>query len=110
MKNVNYGYNEAQPVAPVNKGGRPNVNKSNELKALAYNLYFRNITQKEIGKQLGISEKTIGNWAKEWKELRVTEATTITNLKNRLLEMTTDKNTSVVDIKNMVSIIQQLEN
>jgi transposase len=107
--NVNYGYNEAHPTAPINKGGRPNTNKSNEQKALAYNLYFRNISQKEIGKQLGITEKTIGKWAKEWRQADTVKADTLANLEKRLLAMTSDNTTPIVDIKSLVYVIQQLK-
>jgi hypothetical protein len=111
MENVNYGYNEIQPVVPINKGGRGSANKFNnqKKKALAYNLYCRNISQKSIGKQLGIGEKTIGNWAKLWKQSQSIEIDTLANLKSRLLTMSNDSTTPIVDIKNLVSIIQILE-
>jgi DNA-binding transcriptional regulator LsrR (DeoR family) len=109
MENVNYGYNEAHPTVTINKGGRPNINKTNEQKALAYNLYFKNINQKEIGKQLGISEKTISKWAKDWKESKTVKTDTIDNLEKRLLTMTNDSTTPIADIKSLVYVIQQLK-
>lgn len=110
MKNVNFGYNETQPTTQSNKGGRPTANKTRQQKEIAHNLYKKNISQKEIAKQLNTTEKTICKWAKEWKEAKTIEFNTITNLKKRLLEMTTDEQTSITDIKNLVSIIQQFEN
>lgn len=109
MENVNRGYAETQPTPLINKGGRPNANVQNEKKALAYNLFCRNITRKEIAKQLSVGEKTIGYWAKEWTKPKTVEALTIANLKARLLAMTIDNATPIGDMKSLISVIQQLE-
>ena len=107
--NVNYGYKEAHPMPFINKGGRPSTNWQNEKKALAFNLFCNNVTRKDIGKQLGVGAKTIGFWAKEWTKPSTVEVLTLTNLKARLLQMTSDHATPIVDIKNLVSVIQELE-
>ncbi|MBB1192602.1 hypothetical protein DNC80_02830 [Flavobacterium sp. SOK18b] len=111
MKNVNYGYNEAQPVETLTnkKGGRPTLKQTILQKAKALELYKMDLTQKEIGEKLGITEKTIGKWSKEWKQAQTIETTTLANLKNRLLAMSIDKTTPIVDIKNLILVIQQLE-
>lgn len=111
MKNVNYGYNEAQPVETLTskKSGRPTLKQTIVQKAKALELYKMDLSQKEISEKLGITEKTIGKWSKVWKQADTIEITTLANLKNRLLEMSTNKETPVVDIKNLISVIQQLE-
>ena len=110
MKNVNYGYKEAQPEAEtIKKGGRPPLKQTILQKAKALELYKLDLTQKQISEKLGVGEKTIGKWAKDWKQAQTLETTTLTNLKNRLLEMSTNKATSIVDIKNLISVIHQLE-
>jgi transposase-like protein len=110
MKTVNYGYNESQPQAEtINKGGRMTSEQSNELKALAYQLYLQKINQKSIGKMIGVTEKTVGKWAREWKQSQNINTETIANLKARLLKLTADPMTPIADIKSLVWIIQQVE-
>lgn len=111
MKKVNYGYNEAHPEAEtIKKVGRKNQPKFKSFeKSEAIKLLSTGMTQKDIAIKLSITEKTIGNWAKECKQALTIEAETVTNLKARLLAMTKD-NAPITDIKNLLSIIQQLEN
>lgn len=110
MKKVNYGYNEAHPeTETIKKGGRPPLKQTILQKAKALELYKLDFTQKQISEKIGVGEKTIGKWAKDWKQAQSVEATTLTNLKNRLLEMSINKATPIVDIKNLISVIQQLE-
>ena len=111
MKKVNFGYNETQPQAEtINKGGRMNAEQSNELKAVAYQLYLQKINQKSISQMIGVGEKTVGKWAKVWKQSRTVKEETIDNLKARLLKLTADSTTPIADIKSLVWIIQQVEN
>ena len=111
MKNVNFGYNETQPQPEtINKGGRMNTEQSNELKAVAYQLYLQKINQKSISQMIGVGEKTISKWTKVWKQSRTVKEETIDNLKARLLKLSADPTTPIVDIKSLVWIIQQVEN
>jgi hypothetical protein len=110
MKNVNFGYNETQPQAEtINKIGRMTTEKSNELKAIALQLYIQQLEQKTISQMTGVGVKTIGKWAKEWKQSRNTKAETLKNLNARLLTMTADLTTPIDDIKSLVWTIQQLD-
>lgn len=108
MKNVNYGYNETHPTAPLDKVGRQRTKTAEKLEAIQ--LLKTGLTQKEVSERVGVTEKTLGKWAKECHHAQKIEADTLTNLKNRLFAITGDKTTPIVDIKNLVSIIQQLEN
>lgn len=110
MNTVNYGYNETHPTAPIKKSGRKGqpIKKTDE-KIEAIQLLKTGLSQKEVSERVGVTEKTLGKWAKECKESQKIEADTLANLKSRLLTMTTDNTTPIVDIKNLVSIIQQLE-
>lgn len=110
MENVNHGYNETQPNDQIKKErrkGQP-IKKTTE-KIEAIQLLKTGLSQKEISERVGVTEKTVSKWAKECKEAQMIEITTLANLKNRLLEMSTDKATPIVDIKNLISVIQQLE-
>lgn len=109
MKNVNYGYNESQPQAEtINKGGRMTKEQSNDLKAVALQLFLQNLEQKTISQMIGVTEKTVGKWAKEWRQSRSTKAETLANLNTRLLKLTADPMTPINDIKSLVWIIQQV--
>lgn len=109
MKKVNFGYNETQPQAEtINKGGRKPAEQLNELKAVAFKLYMQQVSQKAIGQMIGITEKTIGVWAKEWKQARTTKAETLANLNTRLLKLTADPLTPIADLKSLVWILQQI--
>ena len=110
MKKVNYGYNEAHPeTETIKKVGRKSVPKFKSFeKSEAIKLLSIGMTQKDIAIKLSVTEKTVGNWAKECKQALTVEAETLTNLKARLLTMTKD-NAPITDIKNLVSVIQQLE-
>lgn len=110
MNTVNYGYIEAHPTAPIKKQGRKGqpIKKTDE-KIEAIQLLKTGLSQKEVSERVGVTEKTLSKWAKECKESQKIEADTLANLKSRLLTMTTDNTTPIVDIKNIVSIIQQLE-
>lgn len=110
MKNVNFGYNETQPQPEtINKIGRMTSEKSNELKAIALQLFLQQLEQKTISQMTGVGVKTIGKWAKEWKQSRTTKTKTIRNLNARLLTMTADPTTPIDDIKSLVWTIQQLD-
>lgn len=109
--NVNYGYNEAHPEAEtIKKVSCKSVAKFKSFeKSEAIKLLSTGMTQKDIAIKLSVTEKTIGNWAKECKHALTVEAETLTNLKARLLAMTKN-NAPITDIKNLVTVIQQLEN
>jgi predicted DNA-binding protein (UPF0251 family) len=110
MNNVNYGYNEAYPTAPINKVGRKGQPTRKAIeKTEAIQLLKTGLTQKEVSERVGVTEKTLGKWAKECHNAQKIEADTLTNLKNRLLAITSDNTTPIVDIKNLVSIIKRLE-
>lgn len=109
MENTNLRYSETHPTPPKNKGGYSAVLLARIQKPLAKDLYYKNISQKEIAKQLGITEKTVGRWAKEWRQSKTIEADTIANFKNRLLEMSIDKTTPMQDVVNLMLVIEQLE-
>jgi predicted transcriptional regulator len=114
MEKTNFGYSETQPTETQitktkSKGGRLQNEKYNLQNKLAYDLYCRNLNQKEISKQLGITPKTVSKWAKIWKQTRSIEKETLANLKSRLLEMTNNKTTPITEIKNLVSVIMTLE-
>lgn len=109
MENTNFGYNETQPTPTINKGGYSAVIFARMQKPLAKDLYLKNISQKEIAKQLGVTEKTVGRWAKDWRQSKTTEADTIDNFKKRLLEMSIDKTTPMQDVVNLMLVIEQLE-
>ena len=112
MKNIiNYGYKEAQlqPETTQKVGAKTPQKIKSFAKPEAIKLLSTGMTQKDIAIKLCVTEKTIGNWAKESKEAQKITAETLKNLKLRLLEMTKDK-APIVDIKNLISSIKQLEN
>ena len=109
--NVNFGYNETQSQADTNNnGGRKSFEQTKQLKAMGRELFNKNLMQKTIAKMIGVTEKTVGVWAREWKQSKTIESETLSNLKNRLLALSIDKMTPIQDIVNLMLVIEQLEN
>lgn len=100
------GNDATQPTPATNKARQPHkpLEKSEALQLLKTGL-----TQKEVSERVGVTEKTVGNWAKEYRHAQKIEADTLANLKNRLLEMSIDKTTPIQDIVNLLLVIEQLE-
>lgn len=111
MKKVNYGYNEAHPEAEtIKKAGRKGQPTRKALeKTEAIQLLKTGLTQKEVSTRVGVTEKTLGKWAKEHYKANKIEATTLANLKMRLFNASGDAGTTSEVIKNLVWSIQQLE-
>ncbi|MFV0565759.1 MAG: transposase [Flavobacteriaceae bacterium] len=97
---------------PKNKGGRKTTEETEQLQQEAYKLIKQGLTQKNTANRIGVSPKTLGGWVRRynWKPSINQDAETLASLKNRLNEMAKDKNTPTADLKNMVAVIQQLEN
>ncbi|ELY2016207.1 helix-turn-helix domain-containing protein [Flavobacterium psychrophilum] len=109
--NINYGYNEAHPTAPINKVGRKGQSTRKAIeKSEAIQLLKTGLTQKEVSERVGVTEKTLGKWAKECHHAQKIEADTLANLKNRLLALSIDKTTPIQDIVSLMLVIEQLEN
>lgn len=70
----------------------------------AFELYKQGFNQKEVAQKVGVTEKTLGQWVKDWKS--TTKA--IANLKRRLMELT-EQNAPIEQIKQVSDIIKQLK-
>ncbi len=73
-------------------------------------LYSKNLNQKQISLQLGLTEKTVGNWLKEIKKLKTFNTDRLEELQTKLKELLQDENSSTDDIKNITIAITKLEN
>lgn len=81
-------------------------NKMNE----AIGLFEKGLMQKEIAKKLGVTEKTIGNWLKPYKELHENKMESLKNLNVRLQELTKNPETSIDEIERVNQLIKDLQN
>lgn len=77
-------------------------------KSKAFALYGTMTTRKEIAQKVGVTEKTLRGWFKEWEQKEALSKQTIENLKRKLDAISLDPNTPVQDIKDLVWCISQL--
>ena len=91
------------------KKTRPINETRAQIRQTAKNLCFQGYSNKYIAEKLGYNEKTIGIWVKEWKPEIKTEQTALTNLKNRLLELTNNPNSSPTEIKTIIECINKIK-
>jgi transposase len=84
-------------------------NSKRKEKQEAIKLLRTGITQKEVSKNVGVNEKTMSIWAREWKQEAVLDNRSIANLKNRLFETSANIDTPTEALKNLVWCIKQLE-
>lgn len=91
------------------KKQRPINEKKAQIRQMAKNLCFQGYTNKFIAEKLGYNEKTIGIWVKQWKPEVKTEQTVLANLKNRLLELTSNSNSSPTEIKTIIECINKIK-
>ena len=83
--------------------------KRNQFFAQVQMLYKNKVPQKEIAERLGLTEKTIGVWLKEIKQINTTNAQNINELEAKLTTLIQDKKSSTTDIKNLTIAIKNLE-
>lgn len=99
------GYTKATKT----KSGRLDAKTSKEKKNRAYILFCKGTSQRDISLQIGVGEKTVGNWVKAFRYAQKIDTDTIVNLKLRLFEMSTDKTTPIADYVSLLLVIEQLE-
>jgi len=85
------------------------VRKQHE-KRNAISLFLKGISQKNISKQLNVSEKTISGWLKELKEKYNKNQKDIKTLNLKLTDLLNNPNAKTTDIKNISIAIAKLEN
>jgi predicted transcriptional regulator len=85
------------------------VDKKRQFLLQVLELYRKGFNQKEISKNIGITEKTVGVWLKELKLKKENNKVAIDRLEIRLSELISDKNTPTKNIKDVVSSIEKLE-
>ena len=84
--------------------------KKNQFIVQVQILYKNKVPQKEIAQRLGLSEKTVGVWLKEIKQIRITNAKNLNDLEDKLKALLQDKTSPTADIKNITIAIKTLEN
>lgn len=77
-------------------------------KSKAFALYGTTKTQKEIANQIGVSDKTISKWFKEWGKQELLSKQILENFQRKLETISLDPSTPVQDIKDMVWCISQI--
>ena len=85
------------------------VDKKRQFLLQVLKLYQKGLNQKEISKETGLTEKTVGVWLKEVKLKKESNKIAIDNLEVRLSELLQDKNTPTKSIKDIVLSIEKLE-
>lgn len=73
-------------------------------------LYKNKVPQKDIAERLGLTEKTVGVWLKETKQLKIANTQNLNELEEKLKALMQDKTSSTNDIKNITIAIKTLEN
>ena len=73
-------------------------------------LYKNKVPQKDIAERLGLTEKTVGVWLKEIKQLKIANSQNLNELEVKLKALMQDKTSSTNDIKNITIAIKTLEN
>ena len=80
------------------------------VKQIAIECYLKGLNQKQIAKELQVSEKTVGTWLKEVKnDIKATKEH-LTKLRLKLEHLIDDPNSKTEDIKNITASISNLEN
>lgn len=85
------------------------VRKPQEKKQAKALFLKGNITKKEIAQRVGVQEKTIGNWTKEWDAKRSGLLVAVNNCFNRLNEKLADPQADPNEIKILVETLGKLE-
>lgn len=85
------------------------VDKKRQFLLQVLELYQKGFNQKEISKNIGITEKTVGVWLKELKLKKESNKVAIDRLEIRLSELLSDENTPTENIKDIVLSIEKLE-
>lgn len=83
--------------------------KKKHLFKKAVKLFKADKSQKEIAKQLGVTEKTIGVWLKEVKELNEVNLSLIKQLQNQL-QHKLQNGCTTQEINDLTQSMQRLEN
>lgn len=81
----------------------------NTKKIKVLQLYRNGLNQRQIARQEGLTEKTVGLWLKSQKQSKKTNLENIEALEERLKILINDKTTPIQNIKDLTSIIKQLE-
>ena len=81
----------------------------NTKKIKVVQLYRKGLNQRQIAKQEGLTEKTVGLWLKSQKQSKKYNLENIEALEERLKILVNDKTTPIQDIKDLTNIIKQLE-
>lgn len=89
---------------------RKQETKRKELKIEAKKMFCNGIYQKEISKELGVTEKTVSEWLRPLKESLKTKEEILTKLFSRLNEALDDAKTSQKDIFCLCQSIYMVKN
>ncbi len=81
----------------------------NTKKIKVVQLYRKGLNQRQIAKQEGLTEKTVGLWLKSQKQSKKNNLANLEALEERLKILVNDKTTPIQDIKDLTAIIKQLE-
>jgi transposase len=81
----------------------------NTKKIKVVQLYRKGLNQRQIAKQEGLTEKTVGLWLKSQKQSKKDNLANLEALEERLKILVNDKTTPIQDIKDLTTIIKQLE-
>lgn len=96
---------DKKPTSTKIKSGRKSPYQSAILQKQSIELAKQGLSNKQIASKLNISANTITAYLKGYK----VKAETLANLKARLLELSQNKNTPTAELKNISSVIWQLE-
>ncbi len=86
------------------------MNKKNQFLTKVLFAYQKKATQKDIARQFGLTEKTVGSWLKEHKAKLSNNKESIKELRTRLKYLLNDRTAQSEDIKNLTIAIEKLEN
>lgn len=86
------------------------LSKKKQFFTKVLNLHDKNVNQKQIALQLGLSQKTVGHWLKDIKQLKIANTERLKELEDKLKGLLQDKQCSTEDIKNITIAIANLEN
>lgn len=85
------------------------IDKKSLLFLKVLNLYNSGLSQKQISKNIGVTEKTVGVWLSELKVKIDTNQEAINKLEIRLNELLSNSYTPTQSIKDIVLSIEKLE-
>jgi|SRR5690554_650262 len=83
--------------------------KPNEKQTAEYLYHKGALTQKQIAKKVGVTEKTLSRWAKSWKPRKSGLSEAVINCINRLNDKLKDPKATAYEIKTLTDTLETLE-